>query len=122
MKSYIQYLTKEDHLHIAVCKYIVYQYPKVLFHHSPNEGRRSKYEQYKIKKLYVKAGFPDIFIAQAAGRYHGLFIELKVKPNKCTPKQKQWVQLLNQKGYKAVVCYGFDEVKDIVDSYLGTIE
>jgi hypothetical protein len=33
-------------------------------------------------------------------------------------KQKKWIEAINQTEIKAYVCEGFDEAKQIVDSYL----
>ena len=33
--------------------------------------------------------------------------------------QKEWLERLNKVGYKAVVCYGFDEAIEAITKYLG---
>lgn len=67
----------------------------------------------------TKAGFPDLFLCIARGGYHGLFIELKTVKGKPTALQQTWLNRLNKQGYKAVVCYGFDEAKEAIKGYLG---
>jgi Holliday junction resolvase len=62
----------------------------------------------------VKSGVPDYII------YHKnklLFIEMKrVKGGKVSPEQEEWIFKLNTvDGVEAVVCYGFDQAKIIID-------
>ena len=57
-----KYLTKEDKLQHRIISYLKYQYPKVLYTHVPNEGKRSVFERYKFKYLGAKAGVPDLLI------------------------------------------------------------
>ena len=49
MKSnpYQKYLGKEDVLQNQVMRYIGLKYPKALFTHVANEGKRTRFEQYK---------------------------------------------------------------------------
>lgn len=84
----------------------------------PNGGSRHPAEAVNLKKEGVKAGVPDIMIPIPRGKYHGLFIEMKYGKNKPTEKQKEWINLLNDLGYKAVVCYGFESAREVVDDYL----
>jgi len=51
--------------------------------------------------------------------YHGLFIELKSKNGRLSEYQKTWVDNLNDRAYKAVVCYSLDEAINAVREYLG---
>jgi hypothetical protein len=113
-----KFLGKEDHLHRQVIQYIALQYPGVLFHHSPMEGKRTPFEQFKLKWLGAKSGFPDIFIFAANKRGNGLAIELKVKPNRCTENQNAWLAGLYNRNYVAEVCYDFEEAKKVIDNYL----
>ena len=50
---YEKYLGPEDKLQREVMQYIGMQYPKALITHPANEGKRSKFEQYKLKTLGV---------------------------------------------------------------------
>jgi hypothetical protein len=92
----------------------------------PNGGWRSPGEAVKFKLSGVKPGVPDIFIPlpilsyEEKIHYHGLFIELKRKVGgKVSDAQVEWLKYLQGKGYYAVVAYGFDEAKGIVEYYLG---
>ena len=71
----------------------------------------------KAKRTGYVAGFPDLFIYEPKGGFNGLAIELKVKGNYASPKQKAWIQKLKDRGYMAEVCTGFDQAKKIIDKY-----
>lgn len=96
------------------------KYPELdLMHHIPNGGKRSKPEAARFKAQGVKAGVPDIFLPCARGGYHGLYIELKrTKGGKISAAQKEWIDALRGQGYKVIVCYGFDEAREVIISYL----
>ena len=85
----------------------------------PNGELRKPSVAGRLKAEGVKAGVSDIYLPYPAQGYHGLFVEMKVKPNKPTPAQCQWLDWFNSQGYLAKVAYGFDEAKEILCEYLG---
>lgn len=96
-------------------------YPELrLLHHIPNGGQRNKSTAIALKRQGVKAGVPDLMLPVARHGFHGLYIELKKadKTNKATALQKQWLRDLTDQGYKAVVCYGYDEAVAVLADYL----
>lgn len=84
----------------------------------PNGGARDKITAAKLKAEGVKAGIPDMFLPVACGMYHGLFIELKVNKNVATSEQKKWIEVLNENGYYATVCRGWEEARECLLWYL----
>ena len=66
----------------------------------------------------VKAGVPDLFYPVPLGGYHGLFIEMKANKGRPSAVQKRWLKVLNDLGYKAVVCVGWEEARDVLIEYL----
>lgn len=90
----------------------------------PNGGTRGGNTRQRIingkmlKAEGVKSGVPDLFLAFPSNGYHGLFIEMKIKPNKLTREQKSWLISLELNGYKSVVCYSADEAKNEILKYL----
>lgn len=50
-------------------------------------------------------GVPDLFLPAARGGYYGMFIELKVSPNKCSADQRAWMDMLREQGYHCVVVW-----------------
>jgi len=108
--TYHKYLTPEDHLQIN-CNRILAYYPKLLWAHIPNEGKRSRFEQWKFKQMGAKSGVPDLIIFtgfDVVGKhYNGCAIELKAAfdgkgnkaYNKPTANQKVWLANLDKNGW-----------------------
>ncbi len=93
---------------------------KITLVHIPNEGKRSYIAGAKLKAIGMQKGFPDLFVPEARNGFHGLFIEMKRdRTRKPTKEQKEWITLLNEKGYLAVVCYGAAEAIEQIRSYMG---
>lgn len=85
----------------------------------PNAAKRNLNTAMYMKAEGLASGVPDIFLPCARGAYHGLFIELKrAKGSVVSKTQKVYLDGLNMQGYKAVVCYGFDEAKNVILGYL----
>lgn len=84
----------------------------------PNGGFRNKATAGKLKASGLKKGVPDICLPIKRGIYSGLWIELKVKKNKPTPEQLEWISLLQSQGFGACVCVGFQEARDMLIKYL----
>ena len=100
------------------------KYPELeLLYHVPNGGKRDAKTASILKRCGVKAGVPDLVLPVARCGYHGLYIELKVGKNRTSSNQKKWLKSLNAQGYKAEVCYGFNEATNMILRYLeGEIE
>jgi hypothetical protein len=106
---YSKYLGPEDHLQHQLITWLQWQHPSIRYHHSPNEGKRSPFEQFKFKYLGSDSGFPDLIFPSLL-----LVIELKIKPNKPTEAQKDWLGFFTVIGWKAEVCYTFEEATRII--------
>ena len=89
-----------------------------LLYHIPNEGKRSAVTGARLKAQGLKSGVPDVCLPTAHGGYIGLYIEMKVKPNKPTENQKRWLRALREAGHMVAVCYGFEEARDLIEKYL----
>lgn len=107
----------EAYEQIAVVDYCDFKHIPIF--HIPNGGSRNKREAKNLKRQGVKPGVPDLCIPVAKGSYHGLYIEMKSDSGKPTEKQLEWIELLNANGYRAVICFGFDEAKETIDRYMG---
>ncbi len=94
-------------------------YPELqLMFHIPNGGSRNRLEAANLKRQGVKAGVPDILLPSPRGKYHGLFIELKVAKNKPTVNQINWLQQLSKQGYAVCICYSWTEAREKIIKYL----
>jgi hypothetical protein len=88
--------------------------------HIPNGGSRHPVEAKKLKRMGVKKGVSDLFFAKPMHGYAGLWIELKRNDKKIkpTPEQTEWINLMNESGYSAVVCHGAEEAMKEINSYI----
>jgi hypothetical protein len=66
----------------------------------------------------VRAGFPDLGLYIARGKYHGLFIELKTAKGRQTDNQKYFQKALKAQGYRYEVARSLDEFRMIVTQYM----
>ena len=89
-----------------------------LLFHVPNGGRRDKREAARLKAQGVKPGVPDLFLPVPRGGYHGLWIELKAAGGRPSANQCEWIGDLNEQGYRAVICYGWDAAREEIGGYL----
>lgn len=97
-----------------------YKYPHLRYLFAiPNGSKRDIGTAMKLKAEGVKAGVPDLFLPIPSGDYHGMFIEMKVKPNKPNPAQEQYLSFLEGKGYKVLLAYSTDEALKEILNYLG---
>ncbi len=84
----------------------------------PNGGERNKIVAGNLKAEGVKAGVLDIFLPVSRGGFHGLFIEMKVKPNKPTKEQQDFQTAVEIQGYATLVCYSWVEAALGIERYL----
>jgi len=74
----------------------------ILFCASAGGMRTSIGTAVKMKRAGYKKGFPDIFIYEPKGRFHGIAFELKVENHSKNEAQDEWIAELNKRGYYAV--------------------
>ena len=88
-------------------------------YHIPNGGSRNKAEAARLKAQGVRAGVPDICLPAARGCYHGLYIELKRRNGgRVSEAQRGWIAYLENAGYCARVCHGWDEARETIVKYM----
>lgn len=109
---------QEHQLQVSCVKWFRLQYRGKIIYAIPNGGQRNKIVAAKLKAEGVASGVPDLHIPIANRFYHGLYIEMKVKPNSPTDPQKEMMNQLQANGYKCSVCYSLDEFMDIVNEYM----
>lgn len=106
----------EDDLQKMVWQYIKLRYPHVLAFHVPNGGRRNIREAARFKSMGVLPGVSDFLLFWIDGRGA---IELKAGKNKMSDHQKAFADKWSQYGGSFALCYSFDEVKKILEDWLG---
>lgn len=92
--------------------------------HIPNGGSRHKLEAVKFKRMGVKAGVSDLFLAYVSTYqpYFGFWIEMKRRRDsrskpRLTAEQEYWLQLMREQGYAAEVAYGAEQAVHLLKSY-----
>lgn len=96
------------------------KYPELdLMYAIPNGGYRNKKTAAELKAEGVKSGVSDIFLPVARCGKHGLYIEMKrTEGGKLSKNQEKFIADVKDQGYAAIVCFGFDEAKEIILQYL----
>lgn len=145
MRRRVKRYTSEESIHLRVARFIQTAYPKVIFRTDFASGMKMTIGQArKHKSLQSGRAYPDLFIAEPVGQYHGLYIELKrdgVKLKRTRPgtkvlagdyklrmpgdwfdlhteEQAEILKLLNQKGYVARFAVGQEEAERLITAYL----
>lgn len=84
----------------------------------PVGGERNKIVAANLKAEGVRAGVFDMFLPVARGSWHGLFVELKVGKNKPSDKQLEFMKNVQEQGYGASWCIGWEAAAQVIESYL----
>lgn len=87
-------------------------------HHFANERKCSIQQGKLLKRMGVKKGVADFFLALPCGGYHGLWMELKVGKGKLSPEQKRFLAKKTARGYMAVAVWGEEAAKAVTLTYL----
>ena len=104
---------------IAVVNWLRSNFPEILYCASAGGMRTSLSVAKKMKASGYVKGFPDLGIFHPTMKHHGMFIELKAdKKGYASKEQKEWIEMLNRRGYYAVVCKGFDAAIEEITEYL----
>jgi hypothetical protein len=140
---------KEKSVHKQFAQYMKMQYPDVTFRTDFAAGSKmTMIQAVQHKELQSDKSYPDVFIAEPRGGYHGLYLELKRDREEVYTKdgrfkvkmvavyktikgikvrvgqydhiaeQAKMIDKLNRKGYKALFACGFDHARQTVDEYL----
>lgn len=115
-------LQPEQVEHINIVNWFNYQFPELAddLHHFANERRCSIQQGRTLKRMGVKKGVSDFFLALPRQGYHGLWLELKVNKGKLTKEQNAFIDRKNQRNYLALACWGFEAAKEVISTYLSS--
>jgi len=94
-----------------------------------NEGKKTVIGHKVAAQTGLVKGASDLFLALPSNGYGGLWIELKRKDAKITPSNKEhfdrqisFLAAMKSVGYEGYMCFGFDEAKKVIETYLKPIE
>lgn len=110
------------------CALNVKKYPELKWCHAiKNEEKSgSAIVGARSKQAGIKAGVSDILLPVRRGSYSGLYIEMKApsrKPKKkgkggVSDEQAEFGAFVQRQGFGFIVCYGWEEARDTMISYL----
>ncbi len=78
----------------------------------------------KLKAEGLKAGVPDLTLAIPSLTHHGMFIEMKATGRTwkdVSKEQKAYIERLQEVGYYAVACAGFEDARSEINKYMKTL-
>lgn len=106
--------------HINLVNWFNHTFPELEndLHHFANERRCSVQQGRTLKRMGVKKGVADFFLAFPTNHEHGLWIELKAGKNKPTKEQEEFLNRKYDRGYAISCDYGFEEAKETILDYL----
>lgn len=96
-----------------------YGLPEFALFAIPNGGKRNITTAVRLKREGVRAGVADLMLAMPSDVYSGLFIEMKAGKNKTTETQNTFLDYAQKYGYRACVCYGWEDAAQKIRNYLG---
>lgn len=113
-------LQPEQAEHINVVNWFHYQFPELAddFHHFANERKCTVQTGRTLKRMGVKKGVSDFFLAIPIDGYAGFWLELKVGKNKVSPEQEAFLNRKMARGYLCAACWGFEAAKELLLTYL----
>jgi hypothetical protein len=71
----------------------------------------------KMKRGGYRKGIPDLLIFEPSGGYCGLALEVKTDKGRASEHQLEWQKNLSQRGWKAVICKGYEACIGAIDEY-----
>lgn len=113
-------LQPEQIEHINVVNWFNYEYPELAddFHHFANERKCSVQQGRTLKRMGVKKGVADFFLAIPLNGKAGLWIELKVGKNQPTKEQIEFAQRKIKRHYEFAFVWGAEAAREMINTYL----
>ena len=120
----------EERLHMAICRYLMYQYPNTYFMSDASGIRLPMGLAVKFKKMHSTDAQLDLVILEPKGGFSGLILEIKksedeiklknggYRKNKHLQDQLKTKSLLQEKGYSVRFVWNLEMVKIILNNYM----
>lgn len=122
---------REHDIYKMIADYLRYQYPTVIYRFDlAADLKLTMGQASKHKRLQRYRGYPDLFIAEPSGAYHGLYLEIKKEgvrifkqdgtlvSDEHIREQFDMLADLRQRGYAAEFAIGFEGAKKLIDDYM----
>lgn len=108
------YIPSEREEQTALVAWLLKEYPDLVFFSVPNEGKRTDFMKFHMKQTGLLSGVPDLILLFDVP----LFVEMKrTKGGSLSDNQKQVIEWIRAAGYTVVVCRGFAEAKEQIQSF-----
>lgn len=120
----------EHQLYELIATFLRLQYPNVIYRFDlAADLKLTAGQAAKHKRLHPRRGYPDLFIAQPMGRYHGMYLELKKDGTRLRKRngdfasehikeQCEMLDALYKRGYKVNFAIGYDDAIRQIKAYL----
>ena len=113
----------------SIAAYLRLKYPKIIFHFDLAGLNLSRAQSGMMKGIQGGRGWPDLFIAEPRGQYHGFFIEIKQEGTRILKlngmftiphiqEQNEMIHILRERTYYACFVIGLDEAIKQINDYL----
>ncbi len=105
----------------------IYAIPNMGKHHVSFRVKQAK-EGLKKGMLDLCLPWPKVTEIEINGQkyfskvVHGLYIEMKIRPNGLSPEQKEWKEYFNSVGYETHVAWSGEQCIDILKNYVNPDE
>lgn len=108
----------EDSIHLTVMELINHD-PLLRDYviHIPNESKRTPRYGARLKRMGMKSGASDLFIALPRHGYHGAWIEIKTTKGKLTQSQNNFMELMKHQNYFTECTHGLHDTIDCIMWY-----
>lgn len=122
-RAFLKVKTTEHAEQKAVCDWWrlahkIYRLPEWILYAVPNGGARNVVTGAMLKAEGVRKGALDLNLDAPAGEFHGLRLEMKLKPNHVSAEQQAFLDYYTDANYCAAVCWSATEAIDAVKRYL----
>jgi len=112
----------EYQIQCSIVQYLHILNPPAAWFHIPNGEYRSKQTGARLKRMGVKPGCPDLFLAMPNQHFAGLWVELKSKKGSPSAVQKDFMQKLLLSGYAVVVIRSVEEFIRCFEAYANMVD
>lgn len=107
---------EEEKLQIRCVTFLTYKYSHLFWVHCPNEAKRTQVQAGFLKKMGMRAGYPDLDIISGNVTVH---VEFKTPKGRQSEEQKKIQALLEEQGHPYYVCRTYEDFVEICHSHFG---
>lgn len=107
---------EEENLQIRCVSFLTYRYSRLLWHHSPNEGKRTERQGQYLKKMGMQTGWPDLDIIDGSRTVH---VEFKTRTGRQSEEQKKMQGRIEEQGHLYRLVRSYEEFVELCHKEFG---